>query len=131
MLHARGCAPRTGHRLDSGGSPAQAQESLDKYLSLFPDHEPAMFARAVALQQLGRHGEAVEQYRKVLARNPRSEEALSNLVALFLDRRDGESVRRYAAMLAELRPGSSVALEALATLAFRRRGLSGCRALRP
>ena len=53
----------------------------------------------MALQQTGKHAEAVEQYRKVLARNPRCEEALSNLVAMFLEKKDHASVRRYAEML--------------------------------
>ena len=66
----------------------------------------------------------MEHYRKVLARNPRCEEALSNLVAMFLEKKDPESVRRYAEMLVELQPESTVAMEALATLAFYRRRLS-------
>ena len=98
--------------------PAEALLPLEKYLSLFPDHEQALFGKAVALQQTGKHAESVEQYRKVLARNPRCEEALSNLVAMFLEKKDHESVRRYAEMLCELQPDSPVATEALATLAF-------------
>jgi len=70
------------------------------------------------MQQTGRHAEAVEQYRKVLARNPKCEEALSNLVAMFLEEKDHESVPRYAEMLCELQADSPVATEALATLAF-------------
>ena len=54
----------------------------------------------------------------MLARNPKCEDALANLVAMFLERKDSESVRRYSAMLAELQPDSPVAIEALATLAF-------------
>src|SRR5436309_317373 len=73
---------------------------------------------AAALHQTGRHAEAVEHYRRVLARNPKSEEALSNLVAMFLEKKDPQSVRRYAEMLVELQPDSAVAQEALATTAF-------------
>jgi len=68
--------------------PGEALLPLDKYISLFPDHEQAMFGKAVALQQTGKHAESVEIYRKVLARNPRCEEALSNLVAMFLEKHD-------------------------------------------
>src|SRR5207253_1924194 len=100
------------------GDPAAALGALDKYLSLFPEHEQAHFGRAVALQQTGKHAESVEVYRKVLARNPKCEEALSNLVAMFLEKHDHESVRRYAEMLGELQPDSPIATEALATLAF-------------
>ena len=91
---------------------------MRRYLAAFPEQEQALFGKAVALQQIGRPQEAVEYYRKVLARNPRSEEALSNLVALFLERKDVEAVRHWAAMLAELKPESAVATEALAALAF-------------
>ena len=66
----------------------------------------------------GRLAEAAEHYRKVLARNPRCEEALANLVSVFLEKKDHRPVRRYAEMLAELQPESPVALEALAALAF-------------
>src|ERR1035438_5967657 len=54
----------------------------------------------------------------MLAHNPRCEEVLSNLVAMFLDKRDHDSVRRYAAMLSEIQPDSATATEALAALAF-------------
>src|ERR1019366_8439382 len=65
-----------GITLIHDGRPAEALQPLDKYLSLHPDHEQALFGQAVALQQTGKHAAAVEQYRKVLARNPRCEEAL-------------------------------------------------------
>src|SRR5205807_7627102 len=107
-----------GIALIHDGRAVEALHPLDKYLSLFPEHEQALFGHAVALQQTGRHAESVEQYRKVLARNPKCEEALSNLVAMFLEKRDHDSVRRYAEMLWEVQPDSLVAAEALATLAF-------------
>jgi len=91
---------------------------LDEYLSLFPENEQAIFGRAVSFHQTGRHAEAATCYRRVLARNPRSEDALANLVAMFQEKRDLDSLRRYAAMLAELRPDSRTAVEALATVAF-------------
>ena len=75
-----------GISLIHAGSPAQATEPLDKYLRLFPDHEQALFGKAVGPATDRPPGEAVEEYRKVLARNPRCEEALSNLVALFLEK---------------------------------------------
>ena len=100
------------------GRPAEAGPVLDEYLSLFPENEQAIFGRAVSFHQTGRHAEAATCYRKVLARNPRSEEVLANLVAMFQEKRDLDSLRRYAAMLAELRPESRVALEALSTVAF-------------
>src|ERR1035437_6795638 len=117
-------APRPGTMLGLGialihaGRPAEALTPLEKYLSLYPEHEQALFGQAVALQQTGKHAEAVEQYRKVLARNPRCEEVLCNLVAMFLDKQDHPSVRRYAEMLSEIQPDSPTATEALAALAF-------------
>jgi tetratricopeptide (TPR) repeat protein len=99
-------------------NPAEALEPLERYLTLFADHEQALFAYGVALQQLGKGAAAVEAYRKTLARNPRHADALSNLVALYLERQDSESVKRYAEMLIEVKHDSPVAMEALAALAF-------------
>ena len=117
--HPLRCAARSGHRADPRWR-AQARPSSRSIntSASSPNHEQALFGNAVALQQTGKHAEAVEQYRKVLARNPKCEEALSNLVAMFLEKKDPESVRRYAEMLGELQPDSPVATEALATLAF-------------
>src|ERR1035441_1975866 len=66
-----------GITLIHDGRPAEALAPLDKYLSLHPDHEQALFGQAVALQQTGKHAAAVEQYRKV-----RSEEHTSELQSL-------------------------------------------------
>jgi tetratricopeptide (TPR) repeat protein len=93
-------------------------QPLDQYLTLFPNDEQALFGRGVALQQTGQLAEAAEHYRKVLACNPRCEEALANLVTVILEQKDHQQVRRYAEMLAELQPESPVALEALAALAY-------------
>src|SRR5579872_6187595 len=62
------------------GQPKDSVETLDRYLNLFPDNEQALFGKAVGLQQTGHYAEATEYYRKILGRNPRCEEALSNLV---------------------------------------------------
>jgi tetratricopeptide (TPR) repeat protein len=107
-----------GLSLIHSGRPAEAMKPLDWYLNLFCNDEQALFAKGVALQQTGQLAEAAEHYRRVLARNPRCEEALANLVSVFLEKKDHQAVRRYAEMLAELRPESPVALEALAALAF-------------
>ena len=66
-----------GISLIHNGRASEGLTPIDKYLQQFPDHEQALFGKAVALQQTARHAEAVEQYRKVLGRNPRCEEALS------------------------------------------------------
>src|ERR1039458_2420025 len=55
-----------GIALIHAGRPAESLTPLEKYLSLYPEHEQALFGQAVALQQTGKHAEAVEQYRKVL-----------------------------------------------------------------
>ena len=90
--HAVGRAARAGHRADPRRTRRRKRCSRSRSTcSCFPDHEQALFGKAVALQQTGRHAEAVEHYRKVLARNPRCEEALSNLVAMFLEKKDPES----------------------------------------
>ena len=47
---------------------------FNSYLQPFPDHEEALFGKAVAMQLAKRYDEAAEIYRKILARNPRSEQ---------------------------------------------------------
>ena len=42
------------------GRSDEALEPLDKFLSQFPDHEQALFGKAVVLQQTERHAEAVD-----------------------------------------------------------------------
>jgi tetratricopeptide (TPR) repeat protein len=107
-----------GISLLHAGNAADALEPLEEYLLLFPDREQALFAKAAALQQTGRTAASVEMYRKTLARNPKNTDALSNLVSIFLDKKDSESVKRYSEMLLELQPDAPMAMEALAALAF-------------
>jgi len=81
----------------------------------------AIFGKAVALQLLRRFEEAEATYDRLLASEPTSEEALSNLVVLSIDAGDHESARRRALRLLEISPNSTVALQCLAALALERR----------
>ena len=78
----------------------------------------ALFGKAVALQTLERFEEAGRMYETLLAAEPDSEEALSNLIAMSVERRDFERTSDYAERLLEIRPQSTVALQALAAVAF-------------
>ncbi|MDP8990601.1 MAG: tetratricopeptide repeat protein [Acidobacteriota bacterium] len=78
----------------------------------------ALFGKAVALQSLQRFEEAGRMYETWLAVEPDSEEALSNLIAMSIERRDWERTSDYAARLLEICPQSTVALQGLATAAF-------------
>jgi tetratricopeptide (TPR) repeat protein len=80
-----------------------------------------LFGKAVALQLLGRHHEAEGAYQRLLASDPKSEEALSNLIALCMEAHDLENVRRYSLRLLELFPESPVALQGLAAAALENR----------
>jgi tetratricopeptide (TPR) repeat protein len=80
-----------------------------------------LFGKAVALQLLGRYHEAEGAYQRLLASDPKSEEALSNLIALSVEAHDLESVRRYSLRLLELSPESSTALQGLAAAALESR----------
>ena len=80
-----------------------------------------LFGKAVALQLLGRYEEAEGAYQRLLATDPKSEEALSNAIALCIESRDLESVKRYALRLIELSPESTVALQGLAAAALANR----------
>lgn len=80
-----------------------------------------LFGKAVALQLLGRHLEAVAAYQHILASDPKSEEALSNLIALCVQAHDLENTRLYSLQLLDLAPDSPAALQGLATVALERR----------
>ena len=80
-----------------------------------------LFGKAVALQLLGRHHEAEGAYQRLLAADPKSEEALSNLIALCMEAHDLENARRYSSRLLELFPESPTALQGLAAVALENR----------
>lgn len=79
---------------------------------------PALFGKAVALQSLERFEEAGRMYETLLGAEPDSEEALSNLIAMSVERRDFERTADYAERLLEICPQSTVALQGLAAAAF-------------
>ena len=80
-----------------------------------------LFGKAVALQLLGRRHEAEAAYQRVLASDPKSEEALSNLIALCIEAHDLENAGRYSLQLLDLAPESPAALQGLATVALEHR----------
>jgi tetratricopeptide (TPR) repeat protein len=80
-----------------------------------------LFGKAVALQRLGRFEEAEWAYQRHLVHDPESEEALANLIALNVERRDLERIEEYSRRLLELRPRSRAALQGLTLAALERR----------
>jgi tetratricopeptide (TPR) repeat protein len=81
---------------------------------------PASFGKAVALQLLRRFDEAESAYESVLASDPESEEALSNLIALSVETQNLDRVRDYSRRLLKISPQSQIALQGLATVALER-----------
>lgn len=81
----------------------------------------ALFGKAVALQMLRHFDEAEAAYQRLLAIDPKREEALSNLVAMSMEMFDTDRVQRYSLRLLEVRPQSLVALQGLAVVAIERR----------
>lgn len=81
----------------------------------------ALFGRAVALHLLGRFEEAEAAYALLLESNPRHEEALSNLIALNVEKFDLARVERYALRLLEAVPDCPIALQGLIVVALERR----------
>ncbi|MBZ5607005.1 MAG: tetratricopeptide repeat protein [Acidobacteriia bacterium] len=81
----------------------------------------AMFGKAVALQLLGRQDEAEADYQRVLEADPRSEEALANLIALSIQERYWDAAQHLALRLLAISPQSLPALQALAAVALERR----------
>src|SRR5579871_1545502 len=80
----------------------------------------ALFGKAVALQLLRRFDEAESTYERVLALDPRAEEALSNLIAMNIEVFDLTRIHRYSARLLKVRPKSVVALQGLVLVALER-----------
>ena len=79
---------------------------------------PALIGKAVALQLLRRFDEAWMAYSALLARDPNSQEALSNVIAMGIETRDLKRVRDHSMRLLDICPHSTVALQGLATVAF-------------
>jgi tetratricopeptide (TPR) repeat protein len=80
-----------------------------------------LFWKAVALQLFRRFDEAEALYERILAIEPKSEEALGNLIAINTEAFDLARVHRYALRLVGLCPQSTVALQALTLVAVERR----------
>jgi len=111
---------RTGDRLLKLGRFNEALACFAAGLKETADSK-ARFGCAVALQLLGRWEDAERQYNELLAADPAHEEALSNLVAMSVERFDLGRVERYARRLLELKGDSMVALQALVIAAVERR----------
>jgi tetratricopeptide (TPR) repeat protein len=80
---------------------------------------PALIGRAVALQLLRRFEEAEMAYSALLAYDPNSQEALTNLIAMAIETDDLKRVRDHSMRLLDICPNSTAALQGLATVAFR------------
>jgi tetratricopeptide (TPR) repeat protein len=112
-------AERTGARLGLGSCllhlnrPEEALRNFNRCGA-----GPALIGKAVALQALERFEEAGRIYETWLAEEPDSEEALSNLIAMSMRRRDLERTTDYSSRLLEIHPQSTVALQGLAAAAF-------------
>lgn len=79
---------------------------------------PVLIGKAVALQLLRRFDEAWTVYSALLASDPNSEEALSNLIAMGVETDDLKRVAVHSRRLLDICPHSTVALQGLATVAF-------------
>lgn len=112
-------AERTGARLGLGSCLLHLNRAEEALVNFNRCGEgPALIGKAVALQSLQRFDEAGRVYETWLATGRDSEEALSNLIAMSIQRRDFERTSDYSSRLLEIRPDSTVALEGLAAAAF-------------
>ncbi len=112
-------AERTGARLGLGSCLLhlkRAEEALRNFNRCGAG--PALIGKAVALQALQRFDEAGRVYEMLLDSEPESEEALSNLIAMSVQRRDFDRTSDYSWRLLAISPRSTVALQGLATAAF-------------
>ncbi|HEX5431860.1 MAG TPA: tetratricopeptide repeat protein, partial [Bryobacteraceae bacterium] len=83
--------------------------------------KPALFGKAAALQLLGRFDEAESAYERLLALDPAAREALSNLIAMHVERFNLSRVEHYSLRLRELDPQAPAARKGLALVAIERR----------
>ena len=97
--------------------PDEALEAFGKCLEKAPGMEAALLGKGVALQLAWEFDEAVEIYEQVLRRNPASIGGVE-LIALGMQRKDYELVRRQAQALLARDKTAHAALEGLSTAAF-------------
>ncbi len=80
----------------------------------------ASFGKAVALQLLGHVNEAESAYQRLLISDPKSEEVLSNLIAMSIEAHDLDAAKRLSTRLLDVFPQSLIALRGLAAVALER-----------
>jgi tetratricopeptide (TPR) repeat protein len=85
----------------------QALENCDKALAIDPNHKPAKFFRAQALQQLGRKDEALAEYEKMLAENPFDQELLYRTALLAMELEKVDVARQHFTKYLELDPDNA------------------------
>ncbi len=73
-----------GQIFDKQAKVAEAKAAFDEFLTTSPDHWGALASRARVEVKLGLHGEALADYRKALANNPKAEPDFYNEVAQAL-----------------------------------------------
>ncbi|HUQ93939.1 MAG TPA: tetratricopeptide repeat protein [Bryobacteraceae bacterium] len=101
-------------------------KSLEEALACFDScwseasRRQALFGKATALQLLDRFEEAEQVYQRLLALDPKAEEAFSNLISLSIELSDFVRVHRYSLRLLELSPHSIPALQGLTLVALER-----------
>ncbi len=100
----------------------RAEEALGNFDACWSDaaRTRALFGKAVALQLLHHYDEAVAAYRRLLESDARSEEVLSNLLALSVETQDWDAVQHYATRLLEISPQCLQAQQGLAAVALER-----------
>lgn len=98
--------------------PLEALPAFDAAIAAMTDPSRALLGKAVALQMVERDDEAEILYLEVLRLRPETEDALGNLVALYMKRDRHSSARQYATCLLAFSPNSRIAIEALAACAL-------------
>ncbi|HUJ24168.1 MAG TPA: tetratricopeptide repeat protein [Bryobacteraceae bacterium] len=100
----------------------RSEEALANFDACWSDaaRTRALFGQAVALQLLHHYDEAAAAYRRLLEAGAKSEEVLSNLLALSVETQDWDAVQRCATQLLEVSPNSLQAHQGLAAVALER-----------
>ena len=96
----------------------KAIEKTDECLRVNQSYVPALFTKAVALQLTWNLDEASALYGQVLGLDPKSVQALMNLITLNLQQKKYDLVEKHSSQLLELQPDNTLGLEGLAISAF-------------
>lgn len=111
-----------GHRLFKEGAYEESIAELDKSIAIALNFSPAYNIRGKAYSILGKHKEALEDFKKVISLSPGLPKGYRNLGFLHLLKGDNEAARFYLLKALVLGPHDAKVKEALSALESQQEG---------